>query len=322
MLRELDLEQKPNVALPIGGLKTPLLLRDRNHNWALKMGIDIHALHFLRNAKKKKPLGDTITIGRQTLYVINSIVKRIVGTKLSYNDQPYCEELLKEDFGAIRVDSIDYSAYENATYVHDMNKPLPADLRGKYDTVYDGGCLEHIYNAPQALENCSLLCRPGGQILHILPTNNFCGHGFWQFSPELFFSLYSESNGYKETEVFVADLSDTRKWYQVTAPSNGRRVTISSATEMYVLVRTVLGRTDFSHSGVLQSDYLYEWEGTAHQKPQQSGPLYRIRRKLKEVPMAYEILFPLYDLLLRPRLETGLNQRNPGLTMIDLKSYL
>jgi 2-polyprenyl-3-methyl-5-hydroxy-6-metoxy-1,4-benzoquinol methylase len=66
-----------------------------------------------------------------------------------------------------------------------MNKPLPKTLHNKYDTVIDSGTLEHIFKAPEALEYCLLLCKPGGQILHMLPSNNWCGHGFWQFSPEL-----------------------------------------------------------------------------------------------------------------------------------------
>ena len=45
------------------------------------------------------------------------------------------------------------------------------------------------------------LCKNGGTIIHSLPSNNNCGHGFWQFSPELFFSLYNEKNGFKNNEM-------------------------------------------------------------------------------------------------------------------------
>lgn len=30
-----------------------------------------------------------------------------------------------------------------------------------YDTVFDGGCFEHIYNITQAFKNCSPFCKPG-----------------------------------------------------------------------------------------------------------------------------------------------------------------
>jgi len=96
--------------------------------------------------------------------------------------------LLRQEFGASTVVSIDYSDYEGANIIHDMNYPISQETYSKFDTVIDAGSLEHVYNAPQALKNCSLICnKSGGQIVHILPSNNYCSHGFWQFSPELFF---------------------------------------------------------------------------------------------------------------------------------------
>ncbi|RJG01278.1 methyltransferase domain-containing protein [Noviherbaspirillum sedimenti] len=282
------------------------------------MGIDVHGLNLLMHAKKKKLFGNTITIGRQGLHVKERLVKKLVDAEPSYKNQIYCEELLTEYFGATVVNSIDNSAYENATHIHDMNEPLPMSLHEKYDTVIDGGCLEHIYNAPQAFRNCSKFCKPGGQILHMLPANNFCGHGFWQFSPELFFSLYSKKNGYEETEVFIADLSDTQKWYQVKEPKNGERVNVFSSTALYVLVRTVLKNDEFSHAEVQQSDYLYEWENQSFSELQSTG----LKQKLKKINFLYRILSPAYHFYLRIQRETGLNGRNPGLVVIDLKSFI
>lgn len=71
--------------------------------------------------------------------------------------------------------------------------------------------------------------------MHISPGNNFCGLGFWQFSPELFFSLYSESNRYAETQVFLANLTSPRHWFEVEQPMNGRRAEVVSTTPLYVM---------------------------------------------------------------------------------------
>jgi hypothetical protein len=134
-----------------------------------------------------------------------------------------------------------------------MNKPLA--VQNRYDTVIDGGCIEHIFNIPQALRNVSEICSAGGQILHVLPTNNFCGHGFWQVSPELFFTLYSEANGCRETELFLADLANEQFWYQVREPRDDERANVTSSTPLYALVRT--RRTEvFNHDDVQQSDSL------------------------------------------------------------------
>lgn len=211
------------------------------------MGIDTHAEKFIAYAARKKALGSVATIGRQGL-----LVPRLVA-----EFGHHCEQFLMQGFRAQFVDSYDYSDYEGATDVVDLNKLL--EPRKQYDTVIDCGCSEHVYNVSQALKNISLLCADGGQILHVLPANNFCGHGFWQFSPELFFSLYSGSHGYSETEVFLADLRNHRVWYQVEQPADGRRAEVTSKHPLYVMCRTVKS-SNFSHENVQQSDYLVTWK--------------------------------------------------------------
>jgi SAM-dependent methyltransferase len=285
------------------------------------MGIDSHGLNFLRYARAKKPFGDTITLGRQAVLVIKPTLEALLGSKRSYRQQTYCEELLTEYFDATRVESIDKSAYESATHIHDFNEPLPADRCQKYDTVVDTGTLEHIYNVPQAFRNCSQLCKPGGQILHVLPANNFCGHGLWQFSPELFFSLYCRKNGYLDTEVFIADLTNTAKWYQVKEPTAGKRVNVWSSTPLYVLVRTVVGTADFVHTEVQQMHYVHEWEKGEAAPPRTAGTL---KEWLKTMPLVYRSLVGAHDFYWRSKIKTltGLNGRNPGLAVIDIKSCI
>jgi SAM-dependent methyltransferase len=288
------------------------------------MGIDIHGLNFLRYAKGKKLLGDTLTIGRQGLHVSGKVVKDLIGPTSGYRKDEYCESLLSEYFGATSVQSIDHSDYEQATHVHNMNEPIPQDLQSRYDTVIDGGCLEHIYNAPQALKNCSQFLKPGGQMIHMLPANNFCGHGFWQFSPELFFSLYSRANGYEETEVFLADLTDTEKWFLVRRPEKGCRVDAASSKPLYVLVRTVLGTTEFNHSDVQQSDYVYRWIGAkepaagSREAPGGHG----MKERLRKIPLAYKTLSPMYRLYLRSIGSKSLGKNNPSLAPVEVDKLI
>lgn len=221
------------------------------------MGIDVHGLCLLRWASSKsKGFGRVATVGRQAVDVPARELGRHVSLPADYQYPQFCEDLLVGAFGAERVDSFDNSDFEGCTFVADFNKPIVAT--SSYTTVVDFGCAEHIFNVPQALRNISLLCADGGQILHCLPANNFCGHGFWQFSPELFFSLYSTKNGYCETQVFVANREDERVWYEVIPPGNGKRAHIWSDTPLYVLCRTVR-RGSFTHESVQQSDYVFRW---------------------------------------------------------------
>jgi len=206
------------------------------------MGIDQHNLGLLAHAQD---LGATFTrtigIGRQAVFVDRRELEqhRLLRRLPALSEPPrpvgeprYFEPTMQQWFAAERVDSIDASAYENATLLHDMNLPLPASgvARASYDAVLDFGCLEHVFDFPTAWRNCVDLCRVGGHIFHSLPANNLTGHGFYQFSPELFFNLYQEKNGLALRGLWFALKADPKHWWQVADPAAvKRRVTLRNA---------------------------------------------------------------------------------------------
>jgi hypothetical protein len=237
------------------------------------MGLDLQAIKFLRFVSKFGPFGRVATLGRQGLHLSPKELKQFSNGK-AYG--PFCEDFLIDKFGATSVESFDNSDYEQATHILDLNKPT--DIENRYDTIIDAGTMEHVYNAPQGLKTTSQLCAEGGQILHMLPANNFCGHGFWQFSPELFFSLYSPTNGYRDTQVFIVDVGESKFWYEVSQPKNGRWDDLISPRALYVYVRTRKG-APVSHEQVQQSQYIYEWQ---HGHEQRHSKFAALRSKIKE----------------------------------------
>jgi len=208
------------------------------------MGMDVSVINFI---KIFKPFGETLTLGRQEI-----LTREPMQTK---NYGKYCEQMLLDHFGSTCVDSIDNSNYEGATIVTDMN--LPWKSSKLYDTVMDLGTMEHIFNVPQVLDNIKKACKNGGQIIHILPANNFCGHGFYQFSPELFYSYYTEENGFIKTEVYIENLRTKTRHY-IKPPINGHRATFESKDELYVMVRTI--KNSEKQSQIQQSDYNFIWK--------------------------------------------------------------
>src|SRR5262249_39640930 len=120
--------------------------------------------------------------------------------------------------GARAVFSMDVSAFEGATFIHDLNQPVGDELKQRFDLVYDGGTLEHVFNFPTALKNCMEMVRVGGRFFMHTVTNNWCGHGFYQFSPELFFRALSRDNGY-EVERMVVHRVGYGGWYEVNDPA-------------------------------------------------------------------------------------------------------
>lgn len=220
------------------------------------MGIDIQNCRLLNHCHQYGSFKETLTIGRQGLYINEEQLKYLLEDENFSSFDSHCEKLFINYYGSTKVDSIDYSNYEQCNIIHDMNLPIDQGCQ-KYDTIFDGGTLEHIFNVNQALKNISLLCKPGGQIIHSLPANNQCGHGFWQFSPELFLSLYSKENGYSNTEVYIASVNDFDNITQINENSfsdTGRQM-INIPGPSYVWVRTVLEKNNFTHSNIQQFDY-------------------------------------------------------------------
>jgi len=111
-----------------------------------------------------------------------------------------------------RVESIDYYPDEKPTHVLDLNLPVPVELRGQFDLVYDGGTMEHCFNAPQVMLNAASLAAAGGLVIHHVPMNNWVDHGFYQFSPTLFFDFYGAA-GFEELRMKIHFIARRRESY-------------------------------------------------------------------------------------------------------------
>jgi hypothetical protein len=104
---------------------------------------------------------ETLVLGRQVLYVTPAEIElqvekfKIPHSPLPENLQGQFAEPLFQTLGATLVDSIDYSSFENATTLHDLNKPIPSTLKERYSVVFDGGTLEHVFNFPMAIKGCN-----------------------------------------------------------------------------------------------------------------------------------------------------------------------
>lgn len=236
------------------------------------MGIDPNTLRYLIRARALGADFDrTLTIGRQNLYRLSPAgvaaafaESGIAGhpPEPSHSDDQYADWVLG-GLGARRIDSLDYSDYEGASVVCDMNSPVPEELVESYSVVFDGGSLEHIFNFPTALMNCMRMVRVGGHLITCGPANNFFGHGFYQFSAELWFRALCEANGFADTEVMlVEDHDSVGSWFKVQDPNVvGQRVTFSSATptQMFVRARKIAPVSGWS-SMPYQSDYMARWK--------------------------------------------------------------
>ncbi len=216
------------------------------------MGVNLHSLNFLLLNSKRREFGKTLTLGKLKIYVDEFNIKKILNDK-NYKKQKYIDEVLINYFGSTQVDVLDIDDYEGANIIHDLNIKIPEKLEDKYDTILDFGTLEHIFDVKTAIENISLMSKKNGMILHVSPTNNFCGHGFYQLSPEFFNTVYSLNKSYKNTEIFLSNTYDSKNWYKLKE-FNNKRINIQSDQETYVLCKTIIVNKNISNQ-LQQSDY-------------------------------------------------------------------
>lgn len=154
--------------------------------------------------------GDLLQLGRQDLEIDATGLEALLAAEgfapalPAAGWQEAAGRITPESFFAAlgfgRVESLDVSDAEGATRVFDLNrKDLPEDLRGRYDCLFDGGTLEHVFDLPNALSRCAEMLRPGGWLLHVGPLNNYADHGFYQFSPTFWFD-WCAANGWEVAE--------------------------------------------------------------------------------------------------------------------------
>ena len=108
--------------------------------------------------------------------------------------------------GFSSVESMDFSNDEKPTYVHDLNQPIEESLRGRFDTIYDGGTMEHVFDVRSVLKNIFDMLKIGGRIIHQSPSSNHVDHGFYMFSPTLFYDFYC-ANNFKIHECLLIEYS-------------------------------------------------------------------------------------------------------------------
>ena len=237
------------------------------------MGIELQTVKLLLAAKAAGvDFGETLTIGRQDLLISPSDMGAVLASfgdpvsaeeakALSGQENRFSEALFRR-LGARQVDSLDISDFEGATLVHDLNQPLPAEMGARFSTVFDGGTLEHVFNCSSALANYMALPRIGGHLIIAVPSNNEMGHGFYQFSPELFFRTLSDENGYRVRNVFLVPMFLHADWLRARDPAtSGRRVGYNAprrSTYLFVIAQRVSDVPIFEKTPQ-QSDYSAEW---------------------------------------------------------------
>lgn len=270
------------------------------------MGLTATDIELLLDLRRQKPVIESIaTIGRLSLYLHPAQVRRLnrfipaSEALAEYRWGANADPILRDITGATHVSSIDMSDYQGAPIVHDMNRPLwesRPDLAGTFDLVIDGGTLEHVFNFPVAVQNLMFLVRQGGHILTANPANNLCGHGFYQFTPELMHRVYSPTNGFRVDHVILTqarhmsvEMDPRPRSFRVVDPATlGRRILLRNRWP--VMIRTLaerVGEVPMGGLDVQQSDYVMAWSGSGRQIVR-NGATAWLRKVFRLLPMTVQ----------------------------------
>lgn len=238
------------------------------------MGVGRYELAFLVACLREGvDLRRTLTIGRHEVCAPWGVQKglREGGISISLDEarlilsqgDGFCEPVL-ERLGAKTVDSLDMSNFEGATILHDLNHPLPKEYRKSFSTVIDAGTLEHVFDFPTAIKSCLDAVEVGGHFVALgTPVTNYSGHGFYQFTPELWYRVLSEQNGFRvRTMLWHAEPPHAR-WFEVADPASVRhRIERQSPFRvMLFLAAQRISPVEIFSQWPQQSDYVAAWEG-------------------------------------------------------------
>ena len=237
------------------------------------MGVDLWSLQFLVEARRRfGGFGEIIQIGRQECnlpehaHAQADAMLRGAGLNMSYREAMrgsiWADEGLFQALGATKVSTADASAYEGADFIHDFNDPIPLSWHQRFDTVFDGGSLEHIFNVPTALANEMNMLKVGGRFLSAVPANNWLGHGFYQFSPELPYRVFTPENGFRMEIAYFTEMRPNHEFYEIedlSRKAGGEIGTTNTNTNMDYIATKLEHVTPFRR-WPQQGDYSRAWD--------------------------------------------------------------
>lgn len=195
-------------------------------------------------------------------------------------DDGYAEAMFRS-LGFGDVESLDFSDFEGAQLLCDLNQPVPEEWHGQFDFIFDGGTLEHVFNVPQALRNMFDMLSPNGRFVALNPLNNWVGHGLYQFSPELVYAFWNRACGCKvhrciamnDSGSFTIDLQDIA--------TDGMRREMKTTwhgrsglppTRLFLWYEVERLPTSVPQGIAMQNDYERRWEDTQLATGEVAGP--------------------------------------------------
>ncbi|MEM7547211.1 MAG: class I SAM-dependent methyltransferase [Pseudomonadota bacterium] len=190
-----------------------------------------------------------------------SMYERGVSIEDLVADDGYSEKLFKK-IGIGDVESMDFSEYEGAQHLQDLNQSVSQELHDKFDFIFDGGTIEHVFDIPAALRNVFHMLKDGGVFASTNGLNGWLFHGMYQFNPEMVYAFWKNMAGCEVLRCLA--VSENPRIRPIALPdmsASGRRLRVPDFPEgrvyLYYEVRKTPGAK--LSGSALQSDYQAQW---------------------------------------------------------------
>lgn len=241
------------------------------------MGVDIEIFgRLVELSTRFKAKGRTLMLGRQKFIPGDRFAWRYekiltdhgLDVKLSalVQDDGYADTLFRK-LGFGKIEAMDFSPYEGADVIHDLNDPAPKTLEKTFDFIFDGGTIEHVFNVPVALESMFRMLKIGGRFVSVNGLSGWQGHGMYQFNPELVWSFWRRNCGCEVHGCHGIQKHPRGIGKQVTftdPADRGARLPLGRIVpegRVYLYYEVERLKTSAPKGRVLQSDYEISWQG-------------------------------------------------------------
>ncbi len=174
----------------------------------------------------RKIEGDVLFVGRQTTFLDQHSLKLLLdrhGIIPAQAGEPeidtatwggrqgrfITDRYLMKVLGVKNLRFMDVSNYEGADIVCDLGHPVDESLHGKFDFIYNGGCLDNMFNPAGALANFTRMLKPGGRVVCMESASSY-NTPYLMYSPGWFFDYYV-MNGFSDCKIYVCSYTTVQE---------------------------------------------------------------------------------------------------------------
>ena len=188
------------------------------------MAIDYRMAKIILQEHKYRPIeGVILLVGRQTVTLTPDQARDLVKEEGIDIRPDALTEIDSETYGAdgrnlitdraffslfssAEMISLDVSDYEGASIVADLNQPIPERYYGCADFMFNGSCMDNLFDPASALKNMSRLLKVGGRVMHVEHGSPVQG-AYIMYSPAYFFDYYA-ANHFADCKTYVMMFSN------------------------------------------------------------------------------------------------------------------